>query len=152
MTDGGEDHDRPGALAALELFVGIWNTTGTIRPSGDEPAQTLLATDIYEWLPGRHFLLHRVDARMGGAPSRSIEIVHWDAARGTCMSRSYDDQGSISDYQCALADRHWSIRGDSVRFAGDFDESGDRLTGLWELRGEDGRWRPWIDLELVRAG
>lgn len=65
---------RPERFQALSIFVGIWNTVGEIAATPDSPASKLLATDVYEWLPGGRFLLHRVDTRMGDTASGSIEI------------------------------------------------------------------------------
>ncbi len=62
-------------VRALDPFVGVWNTQGEIRSDKDAEEQRLVATDIYEWLPGKHFLLHRVDARLADQIVRSIEII-----------------------------------------------------------------------------
>lgn len=142
---------RRAEVEALEKFVGVWNTTGTLLATKDAPALKLVATDTYEWLPGGYFLLHRVDARIGEQVSRSIEIVGWDAERGTLMSRSYDDQGASDEFVCVLDGRRWMIVGESMRFDGAFSEGERRLSGTWELRGPDGQWSPWMDIELNRA-
>lgn len=145
-----DSDDMPKALQALEALVGVWNTTGEIHPVGASPAGRLEATDSYEWMPGKRFLVHRVDARMNGQPARSMEIYGWDGKARKCVSRSYDDQGQMSDYTASLVDGRWRIQGETVRFDGHISDDGDTLTGVWELKGEDG-WSKWMTIRLERA-
>jgi hypothetical protein len=142
---------RNAQLKALEVFVGIWNTTGKIMSSDEGQDQNLAATDIYEWLPGRRFLLHRVDARMGEDVSRNIEIVGWDAEKGTLYSHSYDDKGKWDRFSCSLKQRRWKIDGETMRFSGAFDADHNRLQGVWEMVQKE-KWTPWLEIELARAG
>lgn len=114
-------------------------------------AGVLTATDIYRWLPGKHFIVHDVDARFGSQPTRSMEVMGFDSAKKQYFARSFDDQGSTEAFVVALDGRRWSISGKSVRFMGSFDIQKKRLTGLWELKGRKAGWQPWIKLELARA-
>jgi hypothetical protein len=138
------------AMKSLGPFVGIWNTKGKIRGSDKAEDQILIATDIYEWLPGKCFLLHRVDARMGEDITRSTEIVGWDADEGKLFSTSYDAQGTTSRFSCALEGHDWKIDGPGIRFRGAFDRDWNILTGTWEMEA-DGLWSPWMDISLTRA-
>ncbi len=138
-------------MIRLERFIGTWNTTGDVLETQAGPATTLAATDIHRWLPGRHFIVHDVDARFGASPARSMEVIGYDAAARKYLARSYDDQGASEQFEVALKERRWTIAGESVRFNGRFNADDSRLTGLWELRGKKGGWQPWIQLELVRA-
>ena len=138
-------------MSRFEIFVGTWNTRGEVLETDAGPASTLLATDTYRWLPGRHFILHEVDARFGDSVSRSIEVMGYDPARRKHISRSYDDRGASEEFGLELRGRRWRISGESVRFDGRFDADGARLTGLWELKSRKSRWQPWIRLELERA-
>ncbi len=145
MTDAFE------ATRALQPFVGIWNTEGEIRAGEEADEQLLVATDIYEWLPGKRFLLHRADARLGGDVTRSTEIIGGDGEARELFSTSYDDRGATSRFRCAL-DRHdWKIDGSGIRFRGAFDQDWNKLTGTWEMK-DDGSWSPWMDIKLTRAG
>lgn len=138
-------------IARLDVFIGTWNTTGEVLATDASPAGTLVATDTYRWLPGRHFIVHEVDARFDGQPARSMEVMGFDAAKQQFFSRSYDDQGATETFVLALEGRRWAIQGRSVRFDGAFDARKTRLTGLWERKVGRARWQPWIRLELVRA-
>ena len=138
-------------MGKFEVFIGTWNTTGAVLETALNPAGTLSATDMYQWLPGKHFIQHHVDARFDGKPSRSMEIIGYDAVKQQHFARSYDDQGSADVFVVELSGRRFKITGKAVRFAGGFDASQNRLTGLWELKVSRARWQPWIQLELVRA-
>jgi len=137
-------------MSRYAVFIGVWNTRGNVLETEQAPAGTLTATDTYRWLPGGQFIVHDVDARFGDEPSRSMEVIGYDAARRKHIARSYDDKGSSEEFVVQLRGRRWTITGDTMRFDGRFSADGDTLTGLWELKGSR-RWQPWIELELVRA-
>ena len=139
------------AHRALDVFAGRWVTRGTIHATADAPAAELLAIDRYEWLPGGFFLLHHVDARLGGVAARSLEVIGHDPARGCYVSRSYDDRGGSEEFTARLDGLAWSIDGASVRFRGGFTDGGDRLAGRWERRDESGAWVAWMDIELRKV-
>ena len=138
-------------MARFEIFIGTWNTRGKVLATRDTPAGTLSATDTYRWLPGRHFIVHDVDARFGEDIARSMEVVGYDPATGKYMARSYDDRGLTETFTVVLNRKRWRISGKRVRFDGRFDASGSRLAGLWERKNKKNRWEPWIELKLVRA-
>lgn len=138
-------------MSKFEVFIGTWNTTGEVLETEAGPTGTLSATDTYRWLPGKHFIVHDVDARFGSHPTRSMEVVGFDTLKQEHFARSFDDQGTTEVFVVALNGRRWSISGKTVRFNGSFDAQKNRLRGLWELNGKKAGWQPWIKLELVRA-
>jgi hypothetical protein len=138
-------------MAEFDVFIGTWNTTGEVLETAANPAGQLVATDTYRWLPGRHFIVHDVDARFDGQPTRCMEIMGYDAAKRQHFARSFDDQGATEVFVVDLDGRRWRIHGKTVRFDGSFNARKSRLSGLWELKGPRVGWQPWIWLELVRA-
>ena len=138
-------------MSKYEVFIGTWNTTGEVLETEAGPAGTLSATDTYQWLPGKHFVVHDVDARFDSKPMRSMEVMGFDASKKQYFARSFDDQGSTELFIVSLSGRRWSISGKTVRFSGGFDTQKNRLRGLWEIKGSNARWKRWINLELVRA-
>jgi hypothetical protein len=138
-------------MSKFEVFIGTWNTSGEVLATESSPAGVLIATDTYRWLPGRHFVVHDVDARFDGKPTRSMEVIGFDASKRQYVARSYDDQGSTEGFVVALNGRRWSINGKAVRFEGSFDAQRNRLSGLWEIKRSKAGWQPWIKLDLVRA-
>lgn len=138
-------------MSRFEPFIGTWNTSGEVLETAMGPAGVLAATDTYRWLAGGQFIVHEVDARFDGKPSRSMEIMGFDPAKRRYFATSYDDQGASESFVVELAGRRWRITGKSVRFDGGFDAPKSRLTGLWEMKAGKAGWQPWIKLELVRA-
>ena len=138
-------------MSRFEVFIGTWNTTGEVLETEHAPATTLTATDIYRWLPGKHFIVHDADARFGADATRSMEVIGYDVAKRKHLARSYDDQGVTESFEVALKGKKWTIIGKTVRFNGRFDARNRKLTGLWEIKGKSAGWQPWIRLRLDRA-
>ena len=138
-------------MSRYEIFIGTWNTTGEVHAVADAPASRMSATDTYRWMPGRHFILHDADARMGETVARSTEIIGYDDKARKFLARAFDDQGGYEAFEVELRGKHWSIRGQTVRFNGKFDRAGNKLAGLWEMKSGRARWQPWIELQLDRA-
>ncbi len=138
-------------MSKFEVFIGVWNTTGEVLETQASPAGTLSATDTYQWLPGKHFIVHSVDARFDGQPARSMEVLGFDSKKQQHFAWSYDDQGSAEAFVLELHGRRFSIKGKTVRFIGGCDAQKSCLTGLWELKGAKAGWQPWIKLKLVRS-
>ena len=138
-------------MSRFGFFFGVWNTTGEVLATNAGPAGKLIATDTYRWLPGRQFIVHDVDARFDGKPTRSMEVMGFDSGSKKYFARSFDDQGVTEAFDIELTGRRWTIAGRAVRFAGSFNPERNRLNGLWELKTSRRTWQPWIRLELVRS-
>ena len=136
---------------ALGAPIGKWITQGSIRATDDAASSEMRAIDRYEWLPGGFFMLHKVDALIGGAASQSLEVIGYDTEQACYVSRSYDDQGVSDGFTAHLRDRAWSIDGERVRSRGAFDAGHAVLAGTWEQRNGQGRWSPWMDIELRKV-
>jgi hypothetical protein len=108
-------------MSKFDVFVGTWNTTGEVLETDAGPTATLVATDTYRWLPGRHFIVHEVDARFDGKPTRSMEVMGFDTTKQQHFARSFDDQGVAEVYVVELHGRRWTISGKTARFNGGFD-------------------------------
>lgn len=133
----------------LDVFAGIWRTRIAMLDEKETETELFAATDTYRWLPGRHFLLHDVDAMMAGQPVASLEIIAADPVSGQYATRNYDNSGVVSDYTAALVGRNWSIDGEAERFRGSLSEDMRTLSGRWERRAGN-TWLPWMDVTLTR--
>lgn len=137
-------------MRRLEAFAGRWTTEGEIRGTADAPAVRFTAVDTYEWMPGGFFLLHHVDARMGGGELKALEVIGYDAATGTYPMRSFDSLGNTGTHQASVRDGVWTFQGDAERFTGRFSADGGTITGLWERSDDGATWVPWMDVTLTR--
>jgi hypothetical protein len=131
----------------LNVLAGVWDTTITTLNSDGSEGGASKATDTYKWMPNGFFLLHDVDAIMGGRNVQSLEILAVDQNSENFVSRSYDADGSINDFTSRIEGRAYTISGRSQRFAGEFSEDGKTLTGQWEQFDND-RWSPLIKITL----
>jgi hypothetical protein len=136
---------------ALDIFEGKWITRGTIYAVGGEKTTEMHAVDEYEWLPGKFFMVHHVDARMDRVSAQSVEVMGYDAQQNCYVTRSYDDQGASADFTARLDGNDWEIDGETMRFRGAFKDHAATLSGTWEQLGDGGKWTPWIDIELRKV-
>lgn len=136
----------------LEAFVGTWRTEGEIRASSSGPAARFHATDVYEWLPGGFFLVHRWDAHMPDGETKGIEIIGYDGASRTYLMHFFDNQGNTGIMRGSVESGIWRFTGETLRFTGGFQDDGNTLVGVWEQRsGEGSDWRPWMDVKLTKV-
>ena len=141
-------HKRLGAL------LGRWHTTGRMNPESSASGAEIDATDTYEWLPGGFGLLHTVDARVGDERVEGAEIIGYDRSRETYVTQYFGTDGANS-YEASLTEQAgdlvWRMHSEKDRFTGIFDHDRTTITGRWELLGDDGSWRPWMDITLTKS-
>lgn len=138
------------ALKHLDAFVGRWKTEGKIIATDDNPAVPIEGTDTYEWLPGGYFLIHRVDVRMGDKQIDSTEIIGYDPSTGKYPMYYFAHQGSRGVMYASFEDNIWMFTGETERFTGSFNKSGDIITGKWERLDADD-WVDWMDMKLTKV-
>jgi hypothetical protein len=140
----GPEHER------LGVFIGTWRTSGRTVPGPSGPALDIVGTDTYEWLPGRFFVVHRVDVRLGGERMQAIEIIGYDASSGAYTTRSFDSTGNRGAYRVTVRERVWTFAGETERATATVDADGDAISVRWERARNGSAWCPWMDLELVK--
>jgi hypothetical protein len=88
---------RPGPEhRKLDVFVGKWINQGhTVARDGVPPTE-ILTSDVYEWVPGGFFLIHTAYGRIGEHGVGGIEIISYDPAPGSYISRFFDSQGNAA--------------------------------------------------------
>jgi predicted enzyme related to lactoylglutathione lyase len=145
--------ERPTRDAAdLDVLIGRWRTSGSTVEGAAGPAAEIEAIDTYEWLPGRHALLHCVDARVGDQKVEGAEIIGYDPARRAYRSQYFGSDGPAT-YVATLSQEDggfvWRMQSANTRFAGTFGPAGETIAGHWERLGEDG-WLRWMDIVLTK--
>lgn len=138
--------------ADLDVLVGRWRTRGSTIEGPTGPPARIEALDTYEWLPGRHAVLHRVDARVGNQEVVGAEIIGYDPGRRAYRSQYFDSEGPTA-YTATLSEGNdglvWRMQSADTRFTGTFDDDGDTIVGHWELLREDD-WLPRMDITLTK--
>jgi hypothetical protein len=146
--------DSDAAMERLEVLIGRWKTEGQINDASGAPPDQIDAIDTYERLPGGA-LLHLVDARVGEQKVEGAELIGHEPDRNAYATQSFGTDG-LTAYEASLTEEGegltWRMQSKTTRFTGRFSEDGNVITGRWELQGERGDWRPWMDITLTKQG
>jgi hypothetical protein len=147
-------NDSTAALERLDVLIGRWKTVGHTIDASGAPAEQIDATDTYERLPGGALLHLVVDTQVGDQKVEGAELIGYDPDRNTYASQSFGTDGSTA-YEASLTEESegltWRMQSKTTRFTGTFSEDGNVITGHWDLQGESGAWRPWMDITLTKA-
>lgn len=120
-----------------------------IDTEGDDGAVSC-ARDVYSWSANGKFLQHDLEAEIGDNRFRSLEIIALSPPGNGNVTRSFDPDGTFSDFTAELEGRSWRIVGELQLFAGQFAEDGNTLSGRWEQIVE-GRWSPLMNVSLRKS-
>ncbi len=138
-----------GSMAAWEPLIGSWASSGSTVERPGEPAVSIEGSDVYEWLPGRHFVVHHVDVRMGGEQVHVLEMIGEPAGDAVLM-RSFDHRGGTAVMRATIdADGRWTFAGEAERATLVVAEDGASMAARWERR-TDGGWEHWMDMRFHR--
>jgi hypothetical protein len=136
---------------ALEVFIGKWVTRGkTIAGSGG-PELGIFASDVYEWLPGRFFVLHTAYGRIGDVDVGGVEIIGYDQASGTYRTHFFDSQGNHSEQELTHRNGTWAWLGTDARATAVVSADGRTVPTKHE-RAEGGGWVHSMDVVLEKVG
>lgn len=146
----GPEHER------LGMFIGRWHTTGTVAATDSAPSLAIDSIDTYEWYPGRFFMVHHADSKVGEDTIQSIEIMGYDPERGCYFAPFFDSTGGSGAEEIRLDGRTWTWRGANVmgvkehRCFATVSEDGNTIRARHE-KSEDGeRWQLWMDVTLSK--
>lgn len=138
------------ALDPLHVLVGAWATEMTHPAFG---GTIVTGSCSFEWLEGRRFLLQRSVTEHPDFPD-SLSVV--GVIDGERSLHYFDSRGVFRVYSWAFdEDGAWRIWRDGAdfdqRFAGGFEDAGDTLAGLWQMRRDDGVWNDDLRITFRRA-
>ncbi len=137
------------AQGALEPFIGHWDTEAKLCDAPEGKQASIVATDVYEWLPGGYFVLHHWDVNLPRGRGQGIEVIGATDTRGTFFMHAYDSDGVVGEMTGRVDGDEWRYTSESLRFAGRFSDGGTVFSGLWEQRPGD-EWEPWLDVVMRR--
>jgi hypothetical protein len=150
--------DRPSrapALEALEPFIGEWDLEPRFSfPVPDDARGRVL----FEWMPGRHFLVERWQVSLPEAPD-GIAIIGPDEAGGGYLQHYFDSRGVARVYRMTFDGRLWTLRRTtpdfspldfSQRYSGRFSEDGNAIEGAWEICDDGETWEKDFDITYRR--
>jgi hypothetical protein len=137
-------------MAAWEPLIGSWASSGRTLERPGEPSVSIEGSDVYEWLPGRRFVVHRVDVRMGGEQVDVLEVIGEPGDGPAVLMRSFERNGGSALMQATVDDAGvWTFAGPTERATLLIAEDGDTMAATWERRTDTG-WEHWMDMEFRR--
>ncbi|RIQ19542.1 hypothetical protein [Jiangella rhizosphaerae] len=127
-------------IEELDALVGAWRSEGE---TVEEPVVRIEGSDVYEWLPGGHFLVHHVDVTLDGRRYQALEVFEGD------LARSYDSDGATGTMTVGVdSPGVVTLTGPDTRAR--LIVEADRMVARWErLDGDE--WRHWMDMRFTRA-
>lgn len=141
----------PPEVERLNVFIGRWITEGETAGSAEAPGTRILASDVYQWAPGGHFVMHPAYGRIGAIDVGGLEVIGYDAATGQYRTHFFDSQGNITSQTLSCDDGEWSWRGAHARCTGVFTDGGKTLTARHERSDDGEHWVPSMTVTLRKV-
>ena len=142
---------RPAALNRLNVFIGRWLTQGETVATPEAPSVKISASDVYQWGPGGHFVMHPAYGRIGEQDVGGLEIIGYDPATNEFGTYFFDHAGNVITETLIFRNGTWTWRATNHRCKGVFTDSGKILTAHHE-RSDDGQhWVPSMIVTLRKV-
>lgn len=131
---------RSSDVQSLAPLIGEW----TMEAPGMEVEG--VARTVFEYLPGRQFVIQRWEVPHPAAPD-GIAVIGWDGGRGSLVQHYFDSRGVVRIYGMTFADHVWKRWRDSPdfsplnfwqRFEGTFSDDGNVIAARWETSSDEG--------------
>ena len=143
-------------LDALEPLIGEWSMEARFpgAPSGDIGART-----VFEWLPGRRFLIQRWQVPHPDAPD-GIAIIGFDQAKNNYVQHYFDSRGVARVYEMTFGDGVWELSRTTAdmspldfaqRYTGTFSDDQTTIRGSWEISNDGSTWEHDFELIYIRV-
>ena len=142
---------RSPALERLNVFIGRWITEGETVTGAESPSVRIAASDVYQWLPGGHFIMHPAYGRIGPADVGGLEVIGHDSETGQYRTYFFDSEGTTSTQTLTCQGDTWTWQDAHARCTGVFTDGGKTLIARHE-RSDDGKhWTPSMTVTLRRV-
>ncbi len=135
-------------LERFQVFNGRWLTEGETAAMPDAPAVRIVASDVYEWAPGDHFVMHPAYGRIGDVGVGGLEVIGYEASTGQYRTHFFDSQGNIITETLSYRLGAWIWQGVNVRCTGTFTDDGKTLTARHERSSDGIQWEPLMTVTL----
>lgn len=143
-------HERLPQHDLLNTLIGKWMTVGETIPTDGAPAVHIHASDIYEWVAGRFFVVHTAYGSIGDTPVGGIEMIGYDPETGRFRTHFFDSEGNVSNQDLSFHDGTWTWSGPHARATGVLSDDGQTMPTLHEWSDDGETWRPSMNVTLRR--
>lgn len=145
------DPEAPRHLASqdLALFVGDWNLEGEQFEGTFGHADRITAREHFEWLIGGHFLVHRLEGKLGDEKIACMEMIERDPTPAGHRMQTFYSDGHSQRWTLAPRYGQWILSSDwpaadgsprKVRCISHFDDDGKTRVATWETSPDGQRW------------
>ena len=152
-----EQHVDDPAIGRLAALVGEWSMAAAFK---DTPSADVGARVVFEWMPGKRFLIERWEVPAPEAPDGLAVIGADPDSEGNFLQHYFDSRGVARVYRMSLGDGVWKLWRDSPdfspldfsqRYSGTFGEDGKTITGSWEICHDGTTWEHDFDLTYTNV-
>ena len=141
----GPEYDR------LEVLIGKWINVGKTEPMGDETPLDITTSDIYEWLPGKYWILHTAYGRLGNMDVGGVEMIGYDREAGKYVSYFYDSRGDVSEHEIIVDGNTMTWKGKVTACSAVFTEQAKVQTAHHVRLDANGKWLPSMEVVLTKV-
>ena len=139
-------------LKALDRIVGRWINNGKTIATENEPAMDITTSDVYEWVPGKQFVIHYAYGKAGSETGGAVEIIGYDGKSKKYKLYSFDSYGMISEEESTIQDSVWLSQGKRTRCTLEFKNDNNVAYGHHERLDDDGKtWKPSMEIVLTKV-
>ncbi len=142
---------RSAELERLNVFIGKWMNEGYTVETPAAPSTKITTSDVYEWMPGRFFILHTAYGRIGSMDVGGVEIIGYDPATRKYFSRFFDSSGNVHEDSLTADGDRWRWQGKTTGCTAVFTENGKVQTAHHVRLDENGKWVPSMEVVLTRV-
>jgi hypothetical protein len=139
---------QPAELKLLDRLVGEWTSVATHPAS---PGLVVAGRATGAWLEGERFLLLRSQSDHPDFPDALWVLGETDEGS---VSHYFDSRGVHRIYQLGFEGGVWRLWRDepgfNQRFAGTFEDGGNRVVGAWESSPDGSDWERDLEITFVR--
>ncbi len=142
---------RHSELDRLNIFIGKWMNEGYTVETAEAPSLKITTSDIYEWLPGRFFVLHTAYGRIGHMDVGGMEVLGYDPITQKYFSRFFDSAGNIHEAKLTADGDSWTWQGKTTGCTAVFTEDGKVQAAHHVRLDENGNWIPSMEVVLTKV-
>jgi hypothetical protein len=139
---------QPEILVSLNALVGEWTSEAT-HPA--LPGLVVAGRATVKWLEGERFLLQRTQFDHPDFPDALSVLGETDEG---LVSHYFDSRGVHRIYRLGFDEGVWRLWRDEPgffqRFAGTFEDGGNRIVGAWEFSPDGSDWERDVEVTFVR--
>ncbi len=138
-------------LERLNIFIGKWMNEGYVVATEEASSVKIATSDVYEWLPGRFFVLHTAYGRIGNMDVGGMEVLGYDPTTRKYFSRFFDSTGNIHEADLTADGDSWTWKGKTTGCTAVFTENGKVQTAHHVRLDENSRWVPSMEVVLTKV-